>query len=54
MTSNKNEPNLSQTQSKPNSAQNASSQFGLSIAIGVLTIIIAVAAFYFGLFPNYK
>ena len=47
--SNNNEPTRQQRESDPNSAKNASLQFGLSIAVGVLTIIIAVTAFYFGI-----
>lgn len=54
MNSNNNEPTTKQGENKMNSAKSASLQFGISIAVGVLTIIIAVAAFYFGLFPNYS
>jgi hypothetical protein len=52
MNSNNNEPTTQQRESSLNPAKNASFQFGLSIAIGVLTIVIAVAAFYFGIFPK--
>ena len=48
---NPNEPNR-QRKSEVDSGNNAALPFGLSISLGVLTIIIAVAAFYFGLFPK--
>jgi len=54
MTSNKNTPGVQQSDSKQNSTQSALTQYGFSVAIGVLVITITVAAFYFGLFPNYK
>lgn len=52
MKSTPNEPNNQLRKSEVNSANDAALPFGLSIAIGVLTIIIAVTAFYFGLFPK--
>lgn len=54
MTSNKNKPAVQQQDSKQNSNQSAITQYGFSIAIGVIIITITVATFYFGLFPNYK
>jgi hypothetical protein len=53
MTSNKNKSDIPQGDSKSSSTQSALTQYGLSIAIGVILITITVAAFYFGLFPNY-
>lgn len=54
MTTNKNKPDLQQPDSKQDANKNAITQYGFSIAIGVIIITITVAAFYFGLFPNYK
>ena len=53
MTSNKNSSDIQQRDSKPNSTPSALTQYGLSVAIGVILITITVAAFYFGIFPNY-
>lgn len=46
MTSNNIKPTPDQRESDPKSA---SLQFGLSIAVGVLIIVSATAAFYFGI-----
>ena len=54
MTSNKNKSDIQQGDSEPNSTRSALTQYGLSIAIGVILITITVAAFYYGIFPNYK
>lgn len=54
MTANKNKPELQQGDSKQDKTKDAITQYGFSVAIGVIIITITVATFYFGLFPNYK
>ncbi len=49
MTSNNIKPTPDQRESELNSAKSASLQFGLSVAVGVLIIVSATAAFYFGI-----
>lgn len=52
MNSNTNQPNNQQRKSEVDSANDAALPFGLSIALGVVTIIIAAASLYFGIFPK--
>lgn len=47
--SNNSSPTPEQREGDLNTAKQPSLQFGLSIAVGVLTIIIAAASFYFGI-----
>ena len=52
MNSNTNQPNNQQRKTEVDSANDAALPFGLSIALGVVTIIITVASLYFGIFPK--
>jgi hypothetical protein len=50
MNSNKIEPNQQQHQSEQERTPSAPFQYGLSVAIGVLTILLLSASYYFGVF----